>query len=574
MAQKPIGYYGEFRPTGVDTSAARRFESLAGLADQVGDIATAFGKKKVAEQAFLKEQNQIVEDTKAARLAGNASAVTKTPLELREYENVETFKADQAFNQTAMAAYTAGIQNQITSIVGTAAANNPSDILAYDNSTKAAFSGLISATPEDLKPAFEIYFNQINRTAASKIIKKQKDFEDSVNLAEINTAIEDQEINFVNLARAGDEEGLINAGLIFVETGKTAIEKELITPLEFEIKKNDLKDRLANQSALGRFDRQVLRNEDQTVEQRIQVGKNIINEIDKAKAYQIEDPIDPGQLITLDAAEKDALVKSLEGELKDFEAEEIKKAELAIEASRFTQIQNYSLAQTTVQDPSIGDKEKLQSIAEAEMLGKIGGTEATKLRRYVNSSEALTAITNSDVMGDIIARAYDLNADQDINPNSNDYLQGVNNLRDEILVARTNGELTAAAEIKLNNQLRTLTAAKTAGATATLSYNNTKAEATIQESLPPDLWGVARRELLDAVNIRTAEVESERVATGDTFDPLTNKEIRNLWGDLAPGVVAKIKEERRIKAIERVNSILNPVVEQKPVSRFKIKVKE
>jgi hypothetical protein len=28
MAQKPIGYYGEFRPTGVDQSAARRFEAL------------------------------------------------------------------------------------------------------------------------------------------------------------------------------------------------------------------------------------------------------------------------------------------------------------------------------------------------------------------------------------------------------------------------------------------------------------------------------------------------------------------------------------------------------------------
>ena len=67
MAQKPIGYYGEFRPTGVDTSAARRFEALAGIADQVGDIAFQIGAKK-AEQVGAEKGAKAAREY-AAKLA-------------------------------------------------------------------------------------------------------------------------------------------------------------------------------------------------------------------------------------------------------------------------------------------------------------------------------------------------------------------------------------------------------------------------------------------------------------------------------------------------------------------------
>ena len=45
MAQKRIDYYGQFTPTGVDTSQAKRLQALSGLAEQVGDIAFEVGAK-------------------------------------------------------------------------------------------------------------------------------------------------------------------------------------------------------------------------------------------------------------------------------------------------------------------------------------------------------------------------------------------------------------------------------------------------------------------------------------------------------------------------------------------------
>jgi len=63
------------------------------------------------------------------------------------------------------------------------------------------------------------------------------------------------------------------------------------------------------------------------------------------------------------------------------------------------------------------------------------------------------------------------------------------------------------------------------------------------------LWGVARRDLLDAVRLRKQEIEDEGRTVG-------RREEINLWSELAPSVVAGIQEKRRGESIERVNRIL------------------
>ena len=59
--QQPIGFYGKFQPTGVDDSAARRMQALAGLAGQVGGMAEQFGIAK-AEELAPAEAALAVED--------------------------------------------------------------------------------------------------------------------------------------------------------------------------------------------------------------------------------------------------------------------------------------------------------------------------------------------------------------------------------------------------------------------------------------------------------------------------------------------------------------------------------
>ena len=51
MALKPISYYGQFTPTGVDQSGARRMQALAGLGETVASVATKFGVEQAEKEA-------------------------------------------------------------------------------------------------------------------------------------------------------------------------------------------------------------------------------------------------------------------------------------------------------------------------------------------------------------------------------------------------------------------------------------------------------------------------------------------------------------------------------------------
>ena len=67
--------------------------------------------------------------------------------------------------------------------------------------------------------------------------------------------------------------------------------------------------------------------------------------------------------------------------------------------------------------------------------------------------------------------------------------------------------------------------------------------------MQPDLWGVARRDLIDAVRLRKQELEEEG-------NSVTRRMEIGLWAELAPSVISKIQEKRRGESIQRVNSIL------------------
>ena len=60
MALKPISYYGQFTPTGVDQSGARRMQALAGLGETVASLGTKFSIDKAEEAKIVaKEALQI-----------------------------------------------------------------------------------------------------------------------------------------------------------------------------------------------------------------------------------------------------------------------------------------------------------------------------------------------------------------------------------------------------------------------------------------------------------------------------------------------------------------------------------
>jgi hypothetical protein len=569
MARQRIEYYGKFTPSPTGDYSARRVRALAGLAEQVGDIALGFAEKKISEQKAVKDQIKQEEAVEKGLLAGAESAATGTAPELRQYQEYSTLKEDVTFNQSLLASYEAGIKNAIATDVGRNATSNPEDLQTFLEMSEASFQGLIGTVPETLQPEITRYYEQSVRTSGKSIATAQRKALEAQQSAEIQTALENESVNILNLARQQDSDNLRPAYQSLLDM---AAKDPKLDPEKFAVRIGKLNDQIAEQYAIGRIDAAFLGNDNLTPQQKIEGAKKVVSAFKKSDIYSIENPVDPETSITLDPTERDALIKKMEQRVKDYEDGEIQKAEEAIELDAITQTQNYTASMDMVQDPSIPNAEKIVSINEAEMLGKISPSGAGKLRAYVNSVEKLKAKSNSQRFGDIIARAYDLNAQLDLEADSSAYLTGINTLREEVITARTEGELTKEDETKILKQLQTLTSAKIAGATADIASNWTQADRIIKDSLNPNLRGVAVRALFE-------RVEAEKQNLMDEGQTITRAVERDLWERYAPEVVRQIQENRRSEVITQVREILSKPEEinmqeaqEKTVGRFSVKV--
>ena len=535
--QQPIGFYGKFQPTGVDDSAARRMQALAGLAGQVGGMAEQFGIAKAeelapAEAALAVEEAITVDPETGEKVFGEVP--------------VRKGWGSRVFNPLAVAGYEAGMENEITSLVDNTYTKYPTNTEGYAKIVSEGIAGLIGNMPEEMKPQAQLYFNQINKTAFSKVATAENKINTDIALGEVNTAIVNADANITNLAFEGRLEDL-QAALNNRDEYASKYIGRVLDPSSYADGKIKLKNEIVNQLALGEFDRALRKGEGEP-SVRIKQAEDSLKELRAQDRIAIPDPADPTKTITLTPDQKNTLVKDISNNISDFKDSEIKAAEELRQADELTQIANYNLAMVTAQDDTISPEQKIVSINEAEAKGNVRKEDAVLLRRYVNSVKALNAVTNSQEMGDILVRVNDLNANLNYTAESRDYLSGINNIRADIMTMRANGNLSQGDENKLNAQINNLTAAKIAGATVDIANGFSKADKQIQTQLNPDLWGTARRALFDQVELEVEELDivNEREKTRARKD-LYNKNVTT--------VIQNIQSSKRLQAIELVNTL-------------------
>ena len=537
--QQPIGFYGKFQPTGVDNSAAQRMQALAGLGETVAglsSLAKQFGVAQ-AEEAAPAEAALAVEKAITVNEAGE-TVFGEVP--------VRRGWGSRVFNPLAVAGYEAGMENEITSLVENTYTKYPTSTEGYATIISKGITGLIGNMPAEMKPQAQLYFNQINKTAFSKVATAENKINTDIALGEVNTAIVNTDANITNLAFEGRLEDL-QAALIKRDEYASKYIGRVLDPSTYADGKIKLKNEIVNQLALGEFDR-ALRKGDGEPSVRIKQAEDSLKALKAQDRIAIPDPADPANTITLTPDQKSTLVKDISNNISDFKDSEIKAAEELRQADELTQIANYNLAMVTAQDETISPEQKIVSINEAEAKGRVRKEDAVLLRRYVNSVKALNAVTNSQEMGDILVRVNDLNANLNYTADSRDYLSGINNIRADIMVMRANGNLSQGDENKLNSQINNLTAAKIAGATVDIANGFSKADKQIQTQLNPDLWGTARRALFDQV-----ELEVEELGIVDEREKTRAR--RDLYNANVTQVIQNIQSSKRLQAIELVNTL-------------------
>jgi len=223
MAQKPIGYYGEFRPTGVDQSAARRFEALAGLADQVNELAFNVAAKKRAKQG-----------QEAGMAAGIKAAEEGKPVEEKKgfLSGISIF--DQAYNSALEKSYVASIDTDARENIARIAEESNGDITRFDEMSAQYLNGLSGGISEDYQNLIQLSVDPVVASARSQVqsqqIVRQRKETDERLVNNINTAVD----SGVRLASLGDTEAAMMSLQSATESIKARVEAGVISPAASE----------------------------------------------------------------------------------------------------------------------------------------------------------------------------------------------------------------------------------------------------------------------------------------------------------------------------------------------------
>ena len=553
MAIKPIIRYGEFTPTGVDRSAETRMRALAGLGEQAMKLAVGEAEREKTKREAEEKEQAVLQAPEVGYAEGEQALATGvyTP---------SLGHGAQKRQVAAKAGYLASFENTMQQTINDAVAQSNGDYQEFSNIANGALDGMMQAytnLPEEWK---DKAYKQVARNielAGAPILKAQNKFNFEKNETEFLQAENTRSNTEIDLAFNGNYEALSDARGTNLEAINTAMQGGITS----EKIKSDKPAHLAAlrlQISRGEFHRGVIETEQeiQTPEdviQRVQIGEQFIESLRDKKTLYVIDPNDSTKKVAVSQDEKETIIEQLENDLKDFSESETKKAEGKQASDRLSQINAYNGYQTTVLDSEISDEQKLVDITKGEMDGTFDRDGARKLRAYVNSSKALNAVTNPEKYGTLISQLYDLNANLDLDENGEAYLTGLNNINDQVIEMRTNGQLSQSDENKFRSQMDNLTNAKKAKATVVIRESWYKADKILTESLPPELTGEGTRLLFEEVQAEKARLESE----GMTI--VANDEMK-LWEQLAPKVANDLLERRRTEVMQQIqNEIVPPV---------------
>ena len=222
---KEINYYGQLRPTGVDNSAVKRLQAIAGLADQVQDTAYQVGAERAQREgsregaAAGQKAAQVAESQRKKQKAVSVAegeekpvlnstqtaAIEKQPLKKREGILSAFSIRDRSYNDALESAYLSQISIDSKNAVARVKAQAPDDTIAFNKLMEGTRQGILdNVDPRYRDVVAGTLDNVINATKTDVFtneVVKVKDFVDEVQ----QNAIETNARASRNFAYDGDE---------------------------------------------------------------------------------------------------------------------------------------------------------------------------------------------------------------------------------------------------------------------------------------------------------------------------------------------------------------------------------
>ena len=536
MAIRPIKRYGSFTPTGIDTSGVKRMQALAGVAGDVLDVSTAIGRTIAEEKA-----------PEQAQKAAEKALEEGTPIEKR---SAFAYGAN-VYNNQLVQGYAAGKQNATASLIAKTAQENPDDYAAFSEIVSEGYKAISKDLPVEAKATVDNFYSRSATSAGNKIIAQQTKIATNNAKAELRQA----NINYFdeqsNLAAEGKSEALSES----IRDQDAAALAAGPNVVNYETYYKEKSVRLADYreaAVLGSLRTEIINNPklEGKTKDKIAALNGAVAALKKNTVLQVPDPENPRKMIRVDEKERKSIISAVEAEVKDYKdlvKQQITKNTLL---DRIDSVENYMRISASVEDPEIDADQKLLSINIAEKDGILKTEDASILRRYVKSEQAIDAKTNNTIYGEIVGRIYGLNANLSLQGSNADYIEGIRSIDEFIKEQRTVGALSRDDEVKLQREMRNLTQAKQAGAIAELALSYNSANTIIKNNTPPELRNDVRARLFDRVQaeIRSAEEAGE---------PLGRGADRKLWKQYALSTATEVLEEERQRSQDGIRNVLS-----------------
>lgn len=293
MARQPlIGTFGTLRPTSGGSGQDQVLKQIAGLSSSAGDIAYSALAKKAEEKGRL-------EGLKSVKKEGGKVV----PPELRD----STFSIeDQAFNQAAILAHRAEVQTDAKARLDQLQRDYETDPAKFQLVASAYKDGVLSGMPEELAA---IISSDIDSSIASRKSALDDAFYKSIkqaNEAKLRAGLESFSDDILNATRSGDTARVEKLSTELEAMLNTAVDSRLIDPIEAENIREGLRERGAEQSAIGEIDR-IIFNDELSIEDRIKKGMDFY---DSLSTREIKD---------LSPEQKDSLTRLVGAKVMDLE---------------------------------------------------------------------------------------------------------------------------------------------------------------------------------------------------------------------------------------------------------------
>ena len=266
MAQKRIDYYGRFTPTGVDTSQAKRLQTLSGLAEQVGDIAFKVGAKIQAERG-----------QEAGVASGMEAAAEGQAPETKEGFLSAISIYDQAYNKAALNAYSSGIRvdgKKKLFELEEKYADDP-DPVAFQSDFNGYMKGATQGLPEDIAADLRLRLTEDGMRVQGRLADAQRKRQFDLATANLNEELVTLADEQARAARDGDDTRVQELQLQIENIGAENI--DILDPAAYSKFIAEQEDRLIVQGNLGQLDRAIFENEENlSLQERIENGKQML----------------------------------------------------------------------------------------------------------------------------------------------------------------------------------------------------------------------------------------------------------------------------------------------------------